>query len=64
MPETKRYMSKGDIAELLGLKSARSLSGTLLPDPDVLVGPHPGWKRETVDAWREARPGRGRRGAR
>jgi len=59
-----RYMGRVEVAEYIGLKSVRSLSGMTLPPHDVEVGVHKGWLPETIDAWNAARPGRGRWGAR
>ena len=30
-------------------------------DPDVTLGQSSGWYADTIDAWQESRPGRGRR---
>lgn len=57
--QTQRYLSRQEVAERLGLKSHRSLSGIDLPEPDVIVGIHSGWLPETIDAWHAERPGRG-----
>jgi hypothetical protein len=57
--EVKRYLSRDDVAQRLGMKSARSLSGIDLPPHDVEVGVHKGWLPETIDAWHATRPGRG-----
>jgi hypothetical protein len=54
-----KYLSKQQIAERLGMRSSRSLSGIDLPPHDVEVGVHKGWKPETIDAWHAERPGRG-----
>lgn len=54
-----RYLSRAEVAERIGLKSVRSLSGLLMPPHDVEVGKHKGWKVETIDAWQAERPGRG-----
>ena len=59
-----RYLSRADIAERLGMKSVRSLSGIELPPHDVEVGIHKGWRVETIDAWHAERPGRGWHGSR
>ena len=64
MPSPPVYLNRADIARILGLATVRSLSGTNLPAPDVIVGTHQGWKRKTVEDWIAARPGKGRRGAR
>ena len=62
--EVDVYLSRVDVARRIGLKSVRFLSGMTLPPHDVEVGVHKGWKPETIDAWNENRPGRGRWGAR
>lgn len=59
-----RYLGRVELAERIGLKSVRSLSGMSLPPHDVEIGVHKGWKAETIDAWNATRPGRGRWGAR
>lgn len=35
-----------------------------LPDPDVIVGRSPAWRRSTIEAWLPTRPGRGAGGGR
>lgn len=60
----KRYLSRAEIAERLGMKNVRSLSGIELPPHDVEVGIHKGWLAETIDAWHAERPGRGWHGSR
>jgi len=59
-----RYLGRVEVAERIGLKSVRSLSGMTLPPHDVEVGVHKGWKPDTIDAWQATRPGRGRWGQR
>jgi hypothetical protein len=58
------YLGRVEVAERIGLKSVRSLSGMVLPPHDVEIGVHRGWKPETIDAWQSSRPGRGRWGPR
>lgn len=58
------YLSRTEAAYRLGLKSLRSLNGVELPPHDAEVGERKGWLPETIDAWKEARPGRGWWGAR
>ena len=60
----RKYLSRAEVADRIGLKSVRSLSGMILPEPDVEVGIHKGWKPETIDAWQAERPGRGWWGSR
>lgn len=55
----RRYLSRKEVSERIGLASPRSLSGIELPPPDVIVGTHRGWLPETIDAWQATRPGRG-----
>jgi hypothetical protein len=62
--EVKKYLSRSDIAERLGMKTVRSLSGIELPPHDAEVGIHKGWLETTIDAWHSERPGRGWHGNR
>ncbi|QDF17570.1 hypothetical protein SEA_YAGO84_38 [Gordonia phage Yago84] len=62
--EVAVYLSRSEVAERIGLKSIRSLSGLVLPPHDALVGNHKGYLPATIDRWMENRPGRGRWGAR
>ncbi|WP_322544473.1 XRE family transcriptional regulator [Rhodococcoides fascians] len=61
---TIRYLSRGEIAELLGI-SLDTLKGydkrQLLPEPDALVGRNQGWLETTIVEWNKNRPGRGAR---
>lgn len=61
---TKRYLSKTEFAERLGI-TAGALGTLNLPEPDVLVGEGPratrGWSEKTIDTWNEKRPGSGNR---
>ncbi|WP_110052300.1 AlpA family transcriptional regulator [Nocardiopsis sp. L17-MgMaSL7] len=54
------YLSSKDVAERLGVKVATvheyRARGTL-PPPDEIVGRSPLWKKATIDAWEESRPG-------
>lgn len=59
-----RYLSRSEVAERIGLKSVRSLSGLTLPPHDAEVGNHKGYLPETIDVWNATRPGRGRWGQR
>lgn len=59
VPEPKRYLSRAELAERIGV-APDSLRRYRLPEPDALVGEIRGWLPETVDAWNDARPGRGR----
>lgn len=66
-------MPRRDIGqELLGYAEIAALAGVeaatlrkyrqqgYLPEPDELVAPdRPRWKRSTVEAWLDSRPGRG-----
>jgi hypothetical protein len=62
--KVQTYLSRTQVAARIGLKNVRSLSGLNLPDPDVLVGDHAGWRADTIDAWQVTRPGHGRWGQR
>lgn len=59
-----RYLARADVARYLGMTSVKSLSRVILPPPDVIVGVHKGWTRETIDAWNKERPGPGWHGPR
>jgi hypothetical protein len=58
---TARYLSRAELAERIGVKSA-SLGRYRLPEPDAMIGDIRGWLPETVDAWNASRPGRGQWG--
>jgi len=62
--EVPTYLGRVEVAERIGLKSVRSMSGMTLPPHDVEIGVHKGWTPDTIDAWQANRPGRGRWGAR
>lgn len=59
MTETLIYLSRAEVAELIGVKST-TLSRFKLPEPDAYIGPTQGWLPETIDAWNADRSGRGR----
>lgn len=61
MPEPIHYLSRTEVAELLGVKPD-TLSRYKLPEPDATVGTARGWLRETIEAWNATRPGSGRWG--
>ncbi|QZD97553.1 helix turn helix DNA binding protein [Gordonia phage LonelyBoi] len=52
---TLRFMSRGEIAEHLGVSLATVKQYKGFPEPDVVVGRNQGWARETVDAWVRSR---------
>jgi predicted DNA-binding transcriptional regulator AlpA len=52
---TLRFMSRGEIAEYLGVTLATVKQYVDFPEPDVLVGRNQGWSRDTIDAWRAER---------
>jgi len=58
------YLGRTEVAHYLGLKTLRSMTHIVLPPHDAQIGDRKGWLPETIDAWRETRPGRGRWGAR
>lgn len=58
------YLSRTEVAEYVGLKNVQSLTKMDLPEPDVLIGTHKGWKPATIDKWLANRPGRGNWGGR
>lgn len=63
--ETIRYLALPEVAERLGLAVGtlnRYRTEGRLPVPDAQIGTRQvGWLPETIDAWQESRPGRGRR---
>lgn len=48
-------MSRGEIAEYLGVSLATVKQYRDFPEPDVIVGRNQGWTRDTIDAWVERR---------
>lgn len=46
-----RFMSRGEIAEYLGVSLATVKQYVDFPAPDVIVGRNQGWTRETIDEW-------------
>lgn len=71
-PKTpKRYLNLAQFEERIGMARG-GLSKFKLPTPDAVTGPvnddgtlprgtTRGWTEETIDAWNDARPGRGAR---
>lgn len=59
-PATTHYLSTAEFAERVGVKPD-TLYRYKLPQPDALIGTTRGWLPATIDAWNEARPGRGAR---
>lgn len=55
------YLSRSELAERIGVKPD-TLGRYKLPEPDAMIGAVRGWLPETIDAWNEARPGRGSTG--
>lgn len=53
MNEPLVYLSRAEVANLVGVKSA-TLSK--LPEPDAYVGAARGWLPETIEAWNADRP--------
>lgn len=60
---TERYLSVTEVAQLLGISTA-AVSAYRLPEPDATIGRTRGWKRQTIETWNAARPGRGVGGGR
>lgn len=56
----ERYLSRAEVAELIGVKQS-SIGSYDLPPEDVLIGKVRGWREETIRAWQAERPGRGAR---
>lgn len=48
---TLRFLSRGEIAERLGVTLGTVKQWTTLPEPDVIVGRNQGWAAETIDRW-------------
>lgn len=48
---TLRFMSRGEIADYLGVTVSAVKQYGDFPAPDVTVGRVQGWARETVDGW-------------
>lgn len=45
-------MSRGEIADYLGVSLGTVKGYKSFPPPDVIVGRNQGWARETIDAWK------------
>ncbi|MEJ5922300.1 hypothetical protein [Bifidobacterium thermophilum] len=60
---TEHYLSVTEVAQLFGISSA-AVSAYRLPEPDAMIGRTRGWRRETIETWNAARPGRGVGGGR
>jgi predicted DNA-binding transcriptional regulator AlpA len=46
-----RFMSRGEIAEYLGVSLATAKQYVDFPPPDAIIGRNQGWTRETIDQW-------------
>jgi predicted DNA-binding transcriptional regulator AlpA len=46
-----RFMSRGEIAEYLGVSLVTVKRYVDFPPPDAIIGRNQGWMRETVDEW-------------
>ncbi|GAA3422145.1 hypothetical protein GCM10022140_43710 [Rhodococcus aetherivorans] len=58
-----RYLTLHEVADRVGItyNTAKGyLRKGILPQADASIGLRFGWLPETVDAWMETRPGRGR----
>lgn len=55
--EPKRYLSRPEVAERIGVKPD-TLNRYRLPEPDAVIGRLKGWLPETIDAWNANRPSR------
>lgn len=56
------YLCVEEVAAVMGVRvgTVRNYRcAGLLPDPDVVVGKSPGWKRSTIERWMKKRPGQG-----
>lgn len=61
---TIRYLSRGEIADKLGVSLDAIKKAQARPDfpkPDALVGRNQGWLETTIEHWHANRPGRGAR---
>lgn len=61
MPSQDRpavFLTRAEVAARIGV-SPNTIQHYKLPVPDAKIGRVSGWLPETVDAWNEARPGRG-----
>ncbi len=56
---TLRFLSRGEIADHLGVTLGTVKQYANFPEPDVIVGRNQGWAVETVDRWQRARLQRG-----
>ena len=54
---TTRYLSRKEVAELLGVKPD-TLGRYKLPAPDALIGTTRGWLEQTILTWDRDRPSR------
>lgn len=64
---TDDLLDSAALAALLGVERStisQYRRRRTLPDPDVVVGRSPAWRRSTIEAWRLSRPGRGAGGGR
>jgi predicted DNA-binding transcriptional regulator AlpA len=58
MPKPKRYLSRPEVAERIGVKPD-TLNRYRLPEPDAQIGARQvGWLPATIDAWNASRPSR------
>lgn len=62
--EPLRFLDIGQAAAILGIEPStfrayRTRGVPPTPPPDVLVGPTPGWREDTIRAWKAARRGCG-----
>ncbi|PBA70083.1 hypothetical protein CKJ76_19530 [Mycobacterium avium] len=55
MVATKRYLSRTEVAERIGVKPD-TLGRYKLPEPDAVIGTVRGWLPKTIDQWHQARP--------
>lgn len=52
---TLRFMTRAEIADLLGVSLSTVKQLRNFPQPDVMIGRTQGWARETIEAWAEQR---------
>jgi len=52
---TLRFLSRAEIADLLGVSLSTVKQYADFPQPDVMVGRNQGWAEATIRAWDEQR---------
>jgi predicted DNA-binding transcriptional regulator AlpA len=55
-----RFLSRAEVAELLGVSLSTAKQYVDFPEPDAKIGRNNGWTRETIEQWVTAREQSGR----